>query len=76
MVVIAQPRGNKDSSGFRAVRIDFSWSQIRNYFSAFREIGMWDVDGKHSNWRHRNLSVLHKSCHDYIHMGSKSKAGA
>ncbi len=32
------------------------------------------VDGNHGNWKDKNLTVIHKSCHDYIHMGkSESK---
>ncbi len=26
------------------------------------------IDGNHSNWKDKNLLVIHKSCHDYIHM--------
>jgi RNA-directed DNA polymerase len=26
------------------------------------------IDGNHSNWKDKNLVVIHKSCHDYIHM--------
>jgi RNA-directed DNA polymerase len=25
-------------------------------------------DGKHDNWKLKNLEVLHESCHDYLHM--------
>ena len=28
-------------------------------------------DGNHNNWKPKNLTVIHESCHDYIHM-SKS----
>ena len=31
------------------------------------------VDGKHDNWKQKNLLVVHESCHDYIHM-SKSES--
>lgn len=29
------------------------------------------IDGNHNNWKNKNLTVVHESCHDYIHM-SKS----
>ncbi len=29
------------------------------------------VDGNHQNWRQDNLLAIHKSCHDYIHMGKR-----
>lgn len=25
-------------------------------------------DGNHSNWKHKNLVAIHRSCHQYIHM--------
>ena len=37
-------------------------------------IHLHHADGNHANWRPSNLVVIHESCHDYIHMGSKSKA--
>jgi RNA-directed DNA polymerase len=29
------------------------------------------IDGNHSNWKTKNLVVLHESCHDYQHMGKR-----
>jgi group II intron reverse transcriptase/maturase len=29
------------------------------------------IDGNHENWKDKNLTVLHESCHDYIHMGKR-----
>jgi RNA-directed DNA polymerase len=37
-------------------------------------IHLHHVDGNHSNLKNNNLIVVHESCHDYIHMKSKSKA--
>ena len=31
------------------------------------------IDGNHNNWKHKNLTVVHESCHDYIHMSKKGK---
>ena len=27
------------------------------------------IDGNHNNWKTKNITVVHESCHDYIHMG-------
>jgi group II intron reverse transcriptase/maturase len=32
------------------------------------------IDGKHNNWKHNNLIVVHESCHDYIHMGKRESS--
>jgi RNA-directed DNA polymerase len=29
------------------------------------------IDGNHSNWKIKNLVVLHESCHNYQHMGKR-----
>jgi RNA-directed DNA polymerase len=31
------------------------------------------IDGNHNNWKDKNLTVVHESCHDYIHMSQKGK---
>lgn len=30
-------------------------------------------DGNHNNWKHKNLTVIHQSCHQYIHMSKKDE---
>jgi 5-methylcytosine-specific restriction endonuclease McrA len=30
-------------------------------------------DGNHENWKRNNLTVIHESCHDYIHNGKGRK---
>ena len=37
------------------------------------KVHLHHVDGNHSNWKKNNLTAIHKSCHDYIHM-SKSES--
>lgn len=32
------------------------------------------IDGNHNNWKHSNLMVVHKSCHDYIHMSKRESS--
>ena len=34
-------------------------------------IHLHHIDGKHSNWKIKNLVALHESCHDYQHMGKR-----
>lgn len=29
------------------------------------------IDGNHNNWKTKNLTAVHESCHDYIHMSKK-----
>jgi RNA-directed DNA polymerase len=29
------------------------------------------IDGNHNNWKRNNLTAIHESCHDYIHMGKR-----
>jgi 5-methylcytosine-specific restriction endonuclease McrA len=36
------------------------------------KVHLHHVDGNHSNWKHKNLLAIHKSCHDYIHMSKSS----
>lgn len=32
------------------------------------------LDGNHHNWRKSNVSVMHRSCHQYIHMSKSPRA--
>jgi group II intron reverse transcriptase/maturase len=34
-------------------------------------VNLHHKDGDHYNWKDANLTVLHESCHDYIHMSKK-----
>ena len=36
-------------------------------------IHLHHIDGNHNNWKHKNLTVVHQSCHQYIHMSKKGK---
>ncbi len=35
------------------------------------KIHLHHLDGNHNNWKDSNLTVVHESCHDYIHMDNK-----
>jgi len=35
------------------------------------KVHLHHIDGNHSNWKDKNLTVVHESCHDYIHHLSK-----
>jgi RNA-directed DNA polymerase len=43
-------------------------------FIGEERIHLHHVDGNYSNLKKNNVVVVHESCHDYIHMGSKGKA--
>ena len=40
-------------------------------FIGEERIHLHHIDGNHENWQYRNLTAVHESCHDYLHM-SKS----
>ena len=31
------------------------------------------IDGDHHNWKNNNLTVIHESCHDYLHMSKRGE---
>jgi len=37
-------------------------------FMGEEKIHLHHIDGNHNNWKAKNLTALHESCHDYIHM--------
>jgi 5-methylcytosine-specific restriction endonuclease McrA len=32
------------------------------------KVHLHHIDGNHNNWKTNNLSAIHESCHDYLHM--------
>jgi RNA-directed DNA polymerase len=40
------------------------------------ELHLHHIDGNHNNWKRKNLTVLHRECHQMIHMGKQSNSGA
>lgn len=40
-------------------------------FTSEERVHLHHIDGNHDNWKPKNLTVLHDSCHDYIHMGKR-----
>jgi group II intron reverse transcriptase/maturase len=42
-------------------------------FLSEERVHLHHVDGNHKNWKWANLTVIHESCHDYIHMGKGRK---
>jgi group II intron reverse transcriptase/maturase len=42
-------------------------------FLTDEQIHLHHIDGNHANWLRNNLTAIHESCHDYLHM-SKSKS--
>jgi retron-type reverse transcriptase len=43
-------------------------------FQTDEKVHLHHIDGNHNNWKRKNLTVLHESCHDYTHMGKAGKA--
>lgn len=42
-------------------------------FMPGEKIHLHHKDGNHNNWKHNNLAAMHRSCHQYTHIG-KAKA--
>ena len=42
-------------------------------FIGQEQINTHHIDGNHNNWKAKNLLAVHKSCHDYIHMGKREQ---
>jgi RNA-directed DNA polymerase len=40
-------------------------------FTSEERINLHHVDGNHDNWKSKNLTAIHESCHDYIHMSKR-----
>ncbi|NJN12583.1 MAG: RNA-dependent DNA polymerase [Richelia sp. RM1_1_1] len=38
------------------------------------DVHLHHLDGNHRNWRKSNVSVMHRSCHQYIHMVDDAKS--
>ncbi len=37
------------------------------------KVELHHIDGNHNNWKYKNLTVIHRSCHHYLHMGKSRK---
>lgn len=42
-------------------------------FTHDERVQLHHKDGNHNNWKNKNLTVVHESCHDYIHSSKKGK---
>jgi 5-methylcytosine-specific restriction endonuclease McrA len=42
-------------------------------FQSDERVHLHHIDGNHNNWKRKNLTVVHESCHDYIHQGKVGK---
>jgi group II intron reverse transcriptase/maturase len=42
-------------------------------FMDSERVHLHHIDGNHENWKPKNLTAIHQSCHDLIHMGKRSK---
>jgi hypothetical protein len=39
-----------------------------HYLDGNERVHLHHIDGNHDNWKTQNLTAIHESCHDYIHM--------
>ena len=37
------------------------------------KVELHHIDGNHNNWKPKNLLAIHRSCHQYVHMGNSRK---
>ena len=37
------------------------------------KVELHHLDGNHNNWKPKNLLAIHRSCHQYVHMGNSRK---
>jgi RNA-directed DNA polymerase len=42
-------------------------------FTFDERVHLHHKDGNHNNWKNKNLTVIHESCHDYAHMSKREK---
>ena len=49
-------------------RQNHTCGQCRHKLLSDEKVILHHIDGNHQNWKHKNLTALHESCHDYIHM--------
>ncbi len=54
-------------------RQDHSCGYCGLKFTDDERVHLHHIDGKHDNWKTKNLVALHQSCHQYIHMGKTGK---
>ncbi len=40
-------------------------------FISEERVNLHHIDGNHDNWKSKNLTAIHESCHDYIHMSKR-----
>ena len=43
-----------------------------HYLDGNEKVNLHHIDGNHDNWKTNNLTAIHESCHDYIHMKGTS----
>lgn len=48
---------------------DHTCGYCGHHFIGNETVELHHIDGNHNNWRPKNLVVIHRSCHQYVHMG-------
>jgi RNA-directed DNA polymerase len=46
-------------------------SHCGHKLTSSERVHLHHIDGNHSNWKDSNLTVVHESCHDYLHMSKE-----
>ena len=50
-----------------------SCGHCRLKFLEGEKVELHHIDGNHNNWDEKNLLAIHRSCHQYVHMGKSRK---
>ena len=40
-------------------------------FASEERVNLHHANGNHENWKIKNLTAIHESCHDYTHMSKR-----
>jgi RNA-directed DNA polymerase len=52
---------------------DYKCGYCGHKMTSEEKVHLHHIDGNHNNWKHKNLTVVHENCHDYIHMSKRDE---
>ena len=52
-------------------RQDHTCGHCGHHFVDGEEVELHHIDGNHNNWKPKNLTAIHRSCHHYVHMSNR-----
>ena len=73
-IVYWTERNSKHYNGMTSIVLkkqDYRCGRCGLKLNGDERVHLHHSDGNHGNWKIKNLTTLHKSCHDYIHMGKR-----